>query len=106
MSKKKRRDSNKSAVKNKLFEIFGKRCWLCCVKFNVEKLTLHHIIPFKEVLCTTFENSMILCKNCHFNIVNKIPYPSEEYDRIMEIAKENAKRFAVNKPNDKEERPE
>ena len=49
---------------------------------------------------------MILCKNCHFNIVNKIPYPSEEYDRIMEIAKENAKRFVINKPNDKEERPE
>ena len=84
-----RRDGGKKVVKQELLSKYGKYCWLCMEKFDTKDLTLHHIIPYSISHTTTLKDSMILCQNCHFNIVNNLKYGTPEYDELMETAKRN-----------------
>lgn len=74
---------NRKLIKQQLFENYGYVCWLCGKQKEKEKLTLHHIHQFCYTHSTTYEDSMILCCDCHFGVVNKIPYDSEEYWKLM-----------------------
>ena len=79
---------NRRLVKQQLFEKYGYRCWLCNEEKHKDKLTLHHIHQICFTHNTTFEDFMILCCDCHFGVVNKIKYDSEEYwDLMNEIIK-------------------
>lgn len=70
---------SRKGVKERLFSEYGKYCWCCGKKFKKNQLTLHHIHQFSETHTTTYEDSMILCYNCHFGHINFIPYGSREY---------------------------
>lgn len=85
MSKKKRHDPNKFKVKEKLLNEHGYRCWLCGKEFKKDELTLHHIIEWQFTHHTVEEESCILCKHCHFDIVNKATYQSIYYNLLMEL---------------------
>ena len=74
---------NRHLVKQQLFYEYGCVCWLCNEEKPKEKLTLHHIHQFCYTHLTTYEDSMILCWDCHFGIVNKIKYDSDEYWNLM-----------------------
>lgn len=60
-----RKDPNKKVVKNELLKRYGKRCCLCGEKYNVKKLTLHHIIKWVDCHKTDVDNCVILCEKCH-----------------------------------------
>ena len=75
---------NRSRVKQRIFDDYGYVCWLCDKELPREKLTLHHIHQFCYTHSTTYEDSMILCCDCHFGIVNKIKYDSKEYWALMD----------------------
>lgn len=85
------------AVKDVLYETHGHYCWLCTKKFPAQKLTLHHIKPRAFKGQTTLANGMILCQNCHFNIVNRIKYNTTEYWEVMDEALKNAEILRKNK---------
>ena len=71
--------SSRKQVKDRLLMEYGKYCWYCGKKFKREGLTIHHIHQFCETHTTTYEDSMILCYQCHFEYINNIPYGSKEY---------------------------
>lgn len=66
-------------VKDRLMMEYGKLCWCCGKRFDKKGLTLHHIHQFCETHDTTYEDSMILCYQCHFEYINHIAYGSREY---------------------------
>lgn len=70
-------------VKDKLYAKYGKRCEVCGEKFRKDKLTGHHIIQKSCGGEIKEENILIACYNCHFGIINKIEYGSEEYWELM-----------------------
>lgn len=74
---------NRHQIKQRLFDDYGYVCWLCDKEKTREKLTLHHIHQFCYTHTTTYDDSMILCCDCHFGIVNKIKYNSKEYWQLM-----------------------
>ena len=100
-----RRDGGRKFVKQQLLTMYGKRCWLCLEKFDVKKLTLHHVIPFHISKTTTLKDSMILCEHCHFEVVNKVRYGSEEYNRLMAKARKNINCY-IHSPNEEVEEPD
>ncbi len=75
---------NTKAAKAELFARYGTYCWLCRRKFDKKKLTGHHVVPFRICNCTKTDNIFLACEHCHFDVINKIPYPSKEYDELME----------------------
>jgi 5-methylcytosine-specific restriction endonuclease McrA len=74
---------NRKLVKQELFDKYGCFCWLCGKEKDKNKLTLHHIHQICYTHSTTFKDSMILCCDCHFGVVNKITYDSKEYWDLM-----------------------
>lgn len=93
MSKKKKKkksdetinkNRNMRFIKEELCSKCGHYCWLCKKEFDKRILTGHHIIQFSVCKCTKKDNIAILCYNCHFGIVNYLPYPSKEYDELMD----------------------
>ena len=96
MSKKKR-DENWQTVKYRLLSDFGDLCWMCHRRFSRAQLTLHHVHQFQATRKTTYEDSMILCQDCHFNKINKLKYNSKEYWEAMDsIAQGMNNMFDVN----------
>ena len=81
------------AIKNYFYEAYGCRCWLCGEVFPRNELTLHHVIPYHISQRTNVEESSIVCCYCHFDIVNKIPYNSEEYWSVMQQMYNNIKQW-------------
>lgn len=75
--------SHKTRVKYSLVERYGDVCWCCHQHIPRNKLTLHHIHKFCYTHHTTHEDSMILCETCHFEIVNRIEYDTDEYWDLM-----------------------
>lgn len=78
-----RKDANKKLVKNYLLSYYGNYCMLCGNHFKRDELTLHHIIEWQYCHQTTIENGSIVCKHCHFNVINKTKYNSKEYNQLM-----------------------
>ena len=83
---------NRHQIKQQLFDDYGYVCWLCDVEKPREKLTLHHIHQFCYTHSTTYEDSMILCCDCHFGIVNRIKYDSKEYWELMDAILEKKRK--------------
>ena len=81
--KKKKRDANWTTVKYQLLSDYGNMCWLCHRRFTRDHLTIHHVHAFKDTKKTTYEDSCILCWDCHFGVVNSVQYNSEEYWKLM-----------------------
>jgi hypothetical protein len=76
------------AIKEELYSKYGHRCWLCGNERRKQDLTLHHIVKFCICKDTTIVNSMILCKHCHFEVVNFVPYGPYQYIEYMRQALE------------------
>jgi len=74
------------AIKEELYAKYGHRCWFCGKEFNERELTLHHLVKFCICKDTTIVNSSIACIHCHFDVINHIPYGSDEYVELMEKA--------------------
>lgn len=70
-------------IKDKLFVKYGKRCEVCGKKFKKEKLSGHHIVMKSVGGKINEDNILIACYNCHFGVINKIEYDSEEYWELM-----------------------
>lgn len=84
---KNKRDANWAVVKQQLLIDYGNMCWFCHRRYSRNQLTLHHVHQFKDTHKTTYNDSMILCQDCHFNVVNKVRYNSSEYwDMMKKIA--------------------
>ena len=75
--------SKMRTIKDKLYTKYGKRCEVCGEKFKKDKLSGHHIIMKSKGGEITEDNILIACYNCHFGVINKIQYDSEEYWELM-----------------------
>ena len=70
-------------VKDSLFAKYGLRCEVCKKEFSEEELTGHHIIMQCRGGPTTEKNVLLACVKCHFEVINKIEYGTEEYWELM-----------------------
>ena len=87
----KRRERHK-IVKQELLSKHGSKCMLCGEVVPQSEVTLHHIRPRYLDGADDYENCALLCKYCHFDVVNKINHESEEYIALMNQVKSNKKR--------------
>lgn len=85
--------NNKTAIKQYFYARYGHRCWLCGKEFEMTELTLHHIIPFHITRHTVLSESSIACTHCHFKVINKVPYNTQEYWELMEKMFDNIKKW-------------
>lgn len=60
-------------------------------KYEGKKLQLHHFPPFRQTHHTIYEESYLLCQKNHIELHKLELDNHEEYDRRMEIIKENKK---------------
>lgn len=85
------RRPNSRAVKQELFLKCGKVDMYNMEKYAKEKLQLHHYPPFRLTGHTIYEESYILCEENHVELHKLELDDHEEYERRMEIIKENKK---------------
>lgn len=78
-------------VKSELFLKCGKVCMYSMEKYAKEKLVLHHHPPFRLTQHTIYEESYILTEDVHIELHKLELDDREEYNRRMEIIKENKK---------------
>lgn len=78
-------------VKQELFLKCGKVDMYNMEKYVKEKLVLHHYPPFCLTHHTIYEESYILCEDNHIELHKLELDDHEEYERRMEIIKENKK---------------
>ena len=78
-------------VKAELFLKCGKVCMYSMEKYAKEKLVLHHDPPFRLTQHTVYEESYILAEDIHIELHKLELDNREEYNRRMEIIKENKK---------------
>ena len=71
------------AIKDKLFEKYGKRCEVCKRKFKAKGLTGHHIVPKSCGGEISEDNILITCYQCHFEVINNTKYDTKEYWDLM-----------------------
>lgn len=60
-------------------------------KYDKEKLVLHHDPPFRKTQHTVYDESFILLGETHIELHKLELDDKEEYDRRMEIIRENKK---------------
>lgn len=85
------RRPNSRAVKQQLFLKCGKVDMYNMHKYAKEKLQLHHYPPFRLTGHTIYEESYILSEETHVELHKLELNNHEEYERRMEIIKENKK---------------
>ena len=85
----KRKGSN--AVKCQLFLKCGRVDMYNMEIFAKEKLQLHHDPPFRKTKHTVYEESYLLSEGTHKELHRLELDDHQEYDRRMEIIKENKK---------------
>ena len=78
-------------VKTELFLKCGKVDMYNMEKYTKEKLVLHHDPPFRLTHHTIYEESYILSEETHRELHKLELDDREEYNRRMEIIKENKK---------------
>ena len=78
-------------VKAELFLRCGKVCMYSMEKYVKEKLVLHHHPPYRLTQHTIYEESYILSEEVHRELHKLELDDREEYNRRMEIIKENKK---------------
>ena len=77
------------AVKVQLFLRCGRVDMYNMKKYAEEKLVLHHDPPFRKTKHTIYEESYILCEDTHRELHKFELDNHEEYDRRMDIIREN-----------------
>lgn len=80
-------------VKAELFLKCGKVCMYSMKKYTKENLVLHHDPPFRLTQHTIYEESYLLNEEVHRELHKLELDNREEYNRRMEIIKENKKRL-------------
>ena len=85
------RRPNSRAVKQQLFLKCGKVDMYNMHKYAKEKLQLHHYPPFRLTGHTIYEESYILSEETHVELHKLELNDREEFERRMEIIKENKK---------------
>ena len=60
-------------------------------KYEGKKLQLHHFPPFRHTHHTIYEESYLLCEKNHIELHRLELDNHDEYERRMEIIKENKK---------------
>ena len=85
------RRPNSRAVKQQLFLKCGKVDMYNMEKYAKEKLQLHHYPPFRLTGHTIYEESYILSEETHVELHKLELNNHEEYERRMEIIRENKK---------------
>ena len=85
------RRPNARAVKQQLFLKCGKVCMYSMEKYAKEKLVLHHFPPFRLTHHTIYEESYLLSEEIHKELHKLELDDKEEYNRRMEIIKQNKK---------------
>ena len=78
-------------IKQELFLKCGKVCMYDMKKYSKEKLVLHHDPPWRFTHHTIYEESYILEINNHIELHRLELDDHEEYDRRMEIIRNNKK---------------
>ena len=78
-------------VKAELFLKCGKVCMWDMQKYAKEKLVLHHHPPYRLTQHTIYEESYLLEEEVHIELHKLELDNREEYNRRMEIIKENKK---------------
>lgn len=86
----KNRPSNK-AVKQQLFLQCGRVDMYDMKKYEGKKLVLHHDPPWRQTHHTIYEESYLLSEDNHIELHKLELDNHEEYNRRMEIIKENKK---------------
>lgn len=79
------------AVKNQLFLQCGRVDMYNMEKYAKEKLVLHHDPPFRKTQHTIYEESFLLSNETHVELHKLELDDHEEYDRRMEVIRENKK---------------
>ena len=85
------RRPNTRQVKAELFLKCGKVCMYDMEKYDKEKLVLPHDPPFRLTGHTIYEESFLLSEETHKELHRLELDYREEYNRRMEIIKENKK---------------
>lgn len=81
-------------TKAELINKNGLRCMLCGKVFSYKYLNWHHIKPKsickqnKEPIDNSYENSALLCLDCH-EYVHTFDYYDNEYQYLMNIIRKN-----------------
>ena len=78
-------------VKQQLFLKCGKICMYSMEKYTKEKLQIHHHPPYRLTKHTIYEESYLLNEEVHKELHRLELDDREEYNRRMEIIKENKK---------------
>lgn len=78
-------------VKAELFLKCGKVDMYNMEKYSKEKLQLHHDPPFRKTQHTIYEESFLLSEETHIELHRIELDDKEEYNRRMEIIRENKK---------------
>ena len=78
-------------VKQQLFLQCGKVDMYNMEKYAKEKLVLHHDPPFRKTQHTIYEESFLLSNETHVELHKLELDDHEEYDRRMEVIRENKK---------------
>ena len=79
------------AVKQQLFLQCGRVDMYNMEKYAKEKLVLHHDPPFRKTQHTIYEESFLLSNETHVELHKLELDDHEEYDRRMEVIRENKK---------------
>ena len=85
------RRPNARQVKAELFLKCGKVDMYSMQKYAKEKLVLHHEPPYRKTKHTIYEESYLLNEEVHRELHRLELDDREEYNRRMEIIKENKK---------------
>ena len=79
------------AVKCQLFLKCGRVDMYNMQTYAKEKLQLHHEPPFRKTHHTVYEESYLLCEENHIELHKLELDDKEEYNRRMDIIRENKK---------------
>ena len=88
---------NSKGVKQQLFLKCGRVDMYSMEKYAKEKLQLHHDPPFRKTKHTVYEESYLLSQENHVELHKLELDDHEEYDRRMEIIRENKKILELRK---------
>ena len=82
---------NSKCVKKELFLKCGKVDMYSMEKYSKERLVLHHDPPFRKTKHTVYDESYLLLDENHVELHKLELDDKEEYNRRMEIIRENKK---------------
>ena len=88
---------NTRAVKKQLFLNCGRVDMYNMEKYEKEKLVLHHDPPYRKTKHTIYEESYLLSNENHIELHKLELDDRDEYNRRMEIIRENKKILELKK---------